>query len=401
VRKDPFDFAVRARNHVNRNELAHPAGGGSAGVGCSLDGADIAANQNGDVAGPDVLGADERDICRLDHGICGLDRPDESPGLNHTERIPLSFHLVDRHDIMALLNMQRTVKHGGLLGSLSLALAVCAATSCGQAEDTSPAIATAEVALERNRVAQGSPVDMTYRFQPAQPISSAHRVFVHVLDVDEELMWTDDHEPATATTAWMPGQTVEYSRTMFVPMYPYVGTAKVVVGLYDKSTNQRLKLGNADRGDRSYQVAQFELLPQTENVYLIYKDGWHPAEVAPENPAIEWKWTRKEATVAFRNPKRDSTFILQMDNPSRATGAATEVELRLGDQTLATFPVAADDAAVRKVPLTAAQLGSGDMVEIRLVANRTFVPALEAGTRSGDTRELGIRVFHAFVQPVS
>jgi hypothetical protein len=242
---------------------------------------------------------------------------------------------------------------------------------------------------------------MTYRFQVAQTPPSPNRVFVHVVDADEELMWTDDHEPPTATNAWTPGQTVEYGRTMFVPMYPYVGAAKVIVGLYDRSTNERLKLGNTDRGDRSYQVAQFELLPQTENVYLIYKDGWHPAEVAPENPTVEWKWTRKEATVAFRNPKRDATFILQMDNPSRATGAASEVEVQLGDQIIATVPVDADDAPVRKFALTAAQLGSGDMVEVRLVANRTFVPALEAGTKSSDTRELGVRVFHAFVQPSS
>ncbi|MGH9175181.1 MAG: hypothetical protein ACRD1H_12530, partial [Vicinamibacterales bacterium] len=129
--------------------------------------------------------------------------------------------------------MQRTVSSGGLLRSLSLAMAVCAATSCGQAEDTSPAIATAEVAVQRNRVAQGSPVDMTYRFRVAESPSSPHRVFVHVVDVDEELMWTDDHEPPTPASTWTPGQVVEYSRTMFVPMYPYVGQAKVIVGLYD------------------------------------------------------------------------------------------------------------------------------------------------------------------------
>ena len=244
---------------------------------------------------------------------------------------------------------------------------------------------------------------MTYRFRVANEFtpSSAQRVFVHIVDADEELMWTDDHQPPTPTSDWKPGQTVEYSRTMFVPMYPYVGAAKVILGVYDTSTNVRLKLGNTDRGDRSYQVGEFELLPQTENVYLVFKDGWHPAEVAPENPAIEWKWTRKEATVAFRNPRKDSTFILQMDNPARAAAAASEVELRLGDQSLGVVPVSADDAPVRKVPITAAQLGSADMVEIRFVANRTFVPALEAGTKSNDTRELGVRVFHAFVQPGS
>jgi hypothetical protein len=302
---------------------------------------------------------------------------------------------------MVTLNMQRTVWKGRLFHSLFLALTVCAAASCSNPEDSSPAVATAEVALARPRVALGSPVDMTYRFRVAADMPSGnYRVFVHLVDADEELMWTDDHDPPTAVTTWKSGQTVEYSRTMFAPIYPYVGPAKVLLGLYDVSTNQRLKLGNTpDRGDRSYQVAQLELLPQTENVFLIFKDGWHPAEFAPENQSIEWQWTKKDATLSFRNPKRDSTLFLQMDNPSRAPGAATEVELRLGDQLIATLPVSADDAVVRKIGLSAAQLGSGDMVEIRLTANRTFVPALEPGTKNNDTRELGVRVFHAFVQP--
>ena len=186
---------------------------------------------------------------------------------------------------------------------------------------------------------------------------------------------------------------------MFVPIYPYVGRAKVLAGLYDTSTNERLKLSQTDRGDRSYQVAEFELLPQTENVFLIFKDGWHPAEVAPDNPSVEWQWTKKEATLSFRNPKRDSTLFLQLDNPGKAPGAATQVEVRIGDQVIATVPVVPDDSPVRKFALSAAQLGSGDMVEIRLVADRTFVPALEPGAKSNDTRELGVRVFHAFVQP--
>jgi hypothetical protein len=299
--------------------------------------------------------------------------------------------------------MQRTVRRGRLLVSLSLIVAVCAGPACRSNQDTSPAVGTAEVSLSRNRVAQGSPVDLTYRFKLTSDLTQLknHKVFVHIVDADEELMWTDDHDPPTPTSTWKAGQTVEYTRTMFVPMYPYVGAAKVIVGLYEGGSNVRIKLGNEDRGDRSYKLADFELLPQTENVYLIYKDGWHPAEVAPENPATEWKWTRKEASVAFRNPKRDSTFILQMDNPSRAPGAANEVEIRIGDQSLGTVPVSADEAPVRKFPLTAAQLGTSDMVEIRLVANRTFVPALEPSLKSGDARELGVRVFHAFIQPGS
>ena len=301
---------------------------------------------------------------------------------------------------MLILSMQRTVRTGRLLCSLGLLLTVCSAASCAAAEDTAPAVATAEVALSRSRIAQGSPVDITYRFQPTAAVPSGnYRVFVHVVDADEELMWTDDHVPPTQPGEWQPGQKVEYTRTMFAPMYPYVGPAKIVLGVYEAGNNTRLKFANPDRGDRSYELARFELLPQTENVYLIYKDGWHPAEVAPENPAIEWKWTQKEATLAFRNPKRDATLILQIDNPAQTAAAATEVDVRLGGQSLAVIPVSTTDAPVRKIKLSAGQLGDADMVEITLVANRTFVPALEPSTKSSDTRELGVRVFHAFVQP--
>ena len=44
-------------------------------------------------------------------------------------------------------------------------------------------------------------------------------------------------------------------------------------------------------------------------------------------------------------------------------------------------------------PVTAAQLGAGDMAELTIEVDQTFVPG------GGDTRELGIRVFHAFIEP--
>ena len=44
-------------------------------------------------------------------------------------------------------------------------------------------------------------------------------------------------------------------------------------------------------------------------------------------------------------------------------------------------------------PLTSAQLGSGDLVELAIDVDRTFKPG---GT---DPRELGIRVFHVYIEP--
>jgi hypothetical protein len=39
------------------------------------------------------------------------------------------------------------------------------------------------------------------------------------------------------------------------------------------------------------------------------------------------------------------------------------------------------------------------MIELTISVDKTFVPALVDGANSKDGRELGIRVFHAFIQP--
>ena len=283
-----------------------------------------------------------------------------------------------------------------VLGSLAISLA-----GCGEEEDTARPVGDVQVSLSRSKVALGSPVEVTYKFTvaPDAPSYGQRRVFVHFLDADDELMWTDDHEPPTPTTEWKPGQTIEYTRSMFIPSYPYVGAAKIITGLYSPANNERMKLSNEDRGDRSYKVVDFELLPQTENIFVIFKDGWHPAEVVAEGAGrTEWQWTKKEATIAFRNPKRDVTLVLQVDNPASGPNAAQNVTVQIGAETLATIPLSNSQAPVLKYPVSAAQLGTSDMVEMTFTADKTFVPALEASMKSQDPRELGARFFHVFVQ---
>ncbi len=282
-----------------------------------------------------------------------------------------------------------------------LAVLATLAGACRSSSDTAPQVGEVQVTLARSRIALGSPVEVTYRFTVAAdaPPLGSRMVFVHFLDADDEMMWADDHEPPTPTTEWKPGQSIEYTRTMFVPSYPYVGAASIVAGLYAPGSNERLRLSNVDRGGRSYKVADFELLPQTENVFLIFKDGWHQTEVVNEGGSrVEWQWTKKDATVAFRNPKRDVVLYLQADNPSAGPNAAQQLEVRIGDELLGTAPLASGVAPVQKIPIAAAQLGEADMVELQFTADKTFVPALESGAATADSRELGARVFHAFVQ---
>jgi hypothetical protein len=224
------------------------------------------------------------------------------------------------------------------------------------------------------------------------------RVMVHVVDADEELIFAFDHNPPVPTTQWKPGQTVEYTRTVFVPIYPYVGEATIQVGLHSTTTQKRVMLSGDDAGQRAYKVAKLQLQPQTENVFTVFKEGWHPGEIAEHNATVEWQWTRKAATLSFKNPKKDSLFYLDVDNPGSVFNEAQQVKVTLGGEVVDEFTVLPRQPQLRKVALKAAQLGTGDMAELVISVDKTYVPAvLVPGSK--DPRELGIRVFHAYVDP--
>jgi hypothetical protein len=284
---------------------------------------------------------------------------------------------------------------------LALGLALPLAAGCGTREDNAPPVATPAFTANRARAALGSPLDLTYRFTvsaTAPAFDKDYRVLAHFLDSDDELMWTDDHAPAVPTSEWKPGQRVEYTRTMFVPVYPYMGETTIRVGLYDPETGARLPLAGESDGRRAYRVGTLDLLPASDNVFIQFKDGWHNAEVSPENAAIEWQWTRQEATLSLRNPRRDSTLYLHFDGrPDLVPGQ--ELTVRIGDEVLETYALANTDEVIRRIPISAAQFGAGENVDIRLRLNEAFVPAQTPAAASSDTRELGLRVFHVFLEP--
>ena len=284
----------------------------------------------------------------------------------------------------------RSRSYFGILAVLGL----ITITACRPQEETVPCVATAAVTLASDRAAIGSPLKVTYRFDVAQnaSIPQDYTVFVHVLDDQQESLWGDDHQPAQATSSWKAGQRVEYTRTVFVPNYPYIGPAHVRIGLYQPSTGQRLPLCGTEVSRREYEVARFQLLPQSENIFLIYKEGWHPSEVAAENPTVEWQWTKKAATISFRNPKKDGTFYLEFDARIDKFSSPQQVTVKSRDQVIGTFAADAKERKLVSFPVTAAQLGSADMSELTLEVDQTFVPG------GGDARELGIRVFHAFIE---
>ena len=285
-------------------------------------------------------------------------------------------------------------------GLAALVLVSSALAACRRKEAPAPPMATPSITLSHDKAPLGSPIDITYKFVVANDATFTEdlRAMVHVVDADEELIFAFDHNPPIPTSQWKPGQTVEYTKTEFIPIYPYVGEATIQLGLHSTATQKRVALAGDDAGQHAYKVAKIQLQPQTENVFTIFKDGWHPGEIAEHNATVEWQWTKKEATLSFKNPKKDCLFYLDVDNPGSVFNETQQVTISLGGQVVDEFALKPKQPELRKIPLKAAQLGTADVAELVISVDKTYVPAvLVAGSK--DPRELGVRVFHAYVDP--
>ena len=284
----------------------------------------------------------------------------------------------------------------------AFAVAVCA-SACSGGDDNATPIATPTVTVSTPTAAIGSPIEMRYRFAvaaDAPAVNGDYSVFVHFVDSDGELMWTDDHEPPTPVRQWKPGQTVEYTRTMFIPKFPYVGQTRVEIGLYSATNGERLPMTGKTQGQRSYEVGAFNMRLESDDLFVIFRDGWHATEVASEAAGLSWQWSRKDATLTFPNPRREVELFLQLDQPVAASSTPQQVDVKAGTEVVDRFPLPAGRTELRRIKLSPTQLGTADTVELTLSVDRTFVPATIPALKSNDPRELGVRVFRAFVQPI-
>jgi hypothetical protein len=285
---------------------------------------------------------------------------------------------------------------------LSALVAATLVSACQASDPVASPMVTPALTLSRSKVALGGPVEMTYRFVVANDakFTSDYHVMVHFADQDEMLMYTDDHDPPTPTSTWKPGQTIEYTRTFFTPVYPYVGEATIEIGMYAPNEKLRVPMagpGVSDTGHRSYKIATFQLLAQTDGIRTIYVEGWHPVEGATAN-GVGWHWTKKEGVFSVKNPKKDAVFYLDLDNPSALFNMPQQITVSLGGAMLDQFSVTPRTPVLRKIPISAAVWGGADNVELRVGVDKTFVPdALLPTAKDKDPRELGIRVRHAAI----
>jgi hypothetical protein len=258
---------------------------------------------------------------------------------------------------------------------------------------------TPSLSVNRTAAPLGSAIEVTYTWTtgPAfKKIDKDYWALAHFLDSHKVVLFTDDHVPTPPPSSWEPGKTYTYKRTVFIPIYPYVGEVRAVMGLYPAAgKGERLALKGEDVGLRAYKVATMEFQPQTENIFLAQKEGWHNPESLPENPSVIRQWTKKEALVSFKNPRKDVLIYLEADTCAKCFPETPVLTASVGGKAGVTVPIENGEVFLKKIRVKAADLGSDDWVDLRLAMNQSFVP--KSLQMNNDERELGLCVYHLYV----
>ena len=151
-------------------------------------------------------------------------------------------------------------------------------------------------------------------------------------------------------------------------------------------------------GQRAYQVASFNMAPQSESGFLMFDQGWHPVESSPDDPMMEWQWAQGESTITFRNPEVDSTLYLEVQGRPQLFENPQVLSLRIGEVILQSIELSGDQSSYHVIRIPGAAFGPNEMVELTLDVDQTFVPAAVAEGQNLDDRELGIQLFYAFLE---
>ena len=94
------------------------------------------------------------------------------------------------------------------------------------------------------KAALKSAIEVTYTWtlEPgAKKLDQDYSAFLHFLDSHRVLLFAESHLPSPPPSTWEPGKTYSYTRTKFIPIYPYVGEVEVRMGLYPSGRGERVR----------------------------------------------------------------------------------------------------------------------------------------------------------------
>lgn len=286
------------------------------------------------------------------------------------------------------------------LTAVAFLFLVTFALTAGCAAPSDP-IAVVRLAVNRASVPLGAPVDVTIQFDVApniEPLNEDYRVVLHAFDDSEILLWSTEHEPPVPTSEWQPGSSIRYTQRVRIPRYPYVGPAVIAISLHAPDSGASLALAGDELDEFAYRVATLTFEPQPESSFISYDEGWHPLEFAAFGQ-ITWRWSTGRAAISFRNPYRPARLLLDVQGRPSLFDRPQLLSLVVNDRTIREVTLDTNEIVHLDYELTEADLGDDDVVNLELLVDQTFVPAKVDG--GYDTRELGVRVSGAYVEPLT
>ena len=254
------------------------------------------------------------------------------------------------------------------------ALVACAcvvATACGaRSRTTARAVATPTVDAQRADAADRQPDrhDLPLRRRRRRAGAAATTTGCSFTSLDDRRRADVDRRPRAADADAVSGSRARrssYTRTMFIPEFPYVGETRVEVGLFSPAIGRSPAAGGA--GPRHALVPGGHLRRAARATTCSWSSA--TAGTRPESGRRPRAWSgsgrRRRATLSFRNPKRDDHLISPGRSAGGAPSGAASGRGAVGPRASWTASTVAGRASRRcvKVPLTAEQLGAADTVE--------------------------------------
>jgi len=256
-----------------------------------------------------------------------------------------------------------------------------------------------DISISEKTLTENLMTDILYKWKttdkfvnPAQDLN----VFVHFWH-KENLLFTDDHNPKTATTQWEPGKEYVYTRKIYIPPFideyspDFEGEEKLKISIGFFSSNG----GMEKIKQKIFEETVSVLPPHLDTPEIRYVEGFYDLEIRPETYLKRWRWTTKTAKCLIDNPRRDFLLIIKGGIYLEALDEQTLV-FKINNLTLDEF-VAKDEFFEKSYQIKKDMLGNRDEFQLILSMDKTFVPA-KIDPDSTDGRELGLCVSLIYIQ---
>ena len=168
---------------------------------------------------------------------------------------------------------------------LTVFIALIFLPSCGKKNDTHGITLT--VKIKPQTITDLLYVKMDYEFKindDFKPLNKDLKTFVHLWrKKSKEMLLQDDHMPEIKTSAWKKGETIRYSRVIFIPQFinefdniDFEGYEEVrlTVGLFDSAPGVKNSFNLFDQS--------LNIQPASYNApEIAYYEGWNELETDP------------------------------------------------------------------------------------------------------------------------